>query len=424
MELPKNITQIGESDKNCKIYVEDYVVSYMKQMNRLAKDKEIAIAIYGNRTTEQSISYLFAYGACKLRFLSKQVRHLSQAQYQEIEKLRKQYFGELEFIGYCILIGEMVEGFYIHEQDTCRYVGGYACFYEKNDNMLAYMLDTKKGDHQPEEIDQEKYDKVKQRQEERKNQGKHEEKPDHIFSNEGVTRFENRELKIANREKRNFNSKGSIKWMRIASLALFFVLCGFGIYSTLNQGKEGNLGDSIHLFLADITEQKIPDAEEVTSTLSEANSETIIADDNLTEAIQEENIKSSDLLNNAITEEQEITQIENSVADDSEAQTDILSEASVVDQTAEENTDVPAVDSSQNTSIDLEESEESIVTNSENVSQSSNNTGTSYTIEEGDTLIGISVRYYGDESKVDAICTYNQIANADDIKIGQNILLP
>lgn len=424
MELPKNITQIGESDKNCKIYVEDYVVSYMKQMNRLAKDKEIAIAIYGNRTTEQSISYIFAYGACKLRFLSKQVRHLSQAQYQEIEKLRKQYFLELEFIGYCILIGDMVEGFYIHEQDTCRYVGGYACFYEKNDNMLAYMLDTKKVEHQPEEIDQEKYDKVKQRQEERKNQGKQEEKPDNIFSNETATRFENRELKIANREKRSVNPKGSIKWMRIASVTLFLILCGFGIYNTLNQGKEGSLGDSIQLFLADITEQKIPDAEEVTSVLNEANSETIIADDNLTEAIQEENIKSSDLLNNAVTEEQEVTQIENSAADDSEVQSDNIIEASVEGQTSGVDAGVTAEDPTQNTASTLETSEESVVTSSENISQISNITGTSYTIEEGDTLIGISVRYYGDESKVDAICTYNQIANADDIKVGQNILLP
>ena len=44
MELPKNITQIGEADKSCKIYVEDYVMSYMKQMNRFAEDKEMAVA--------------------------------------------------------------------------------------------------------------------------------------------------------------------------------------------------------------------------------------------------------------------------------------------------------------------------------------------------------------------------------------------
>ena len=36
MELPKNITQVGETDRNCKIYVEDYVVSYMRQMNKFA----------------------------------------------------------------------------------------------------------------------------------------------------------------------------------------------------------------------------------------------------------------------------------------------------------------------------------------------------------------------------------------------------
>lgn len=42
MELPKNITQIGEADKHCRIYVEDYVVSYIKQMNGMAQNKDIA----------------------------------------------------------------------------------------------------------------------------------------------------------------------------------------------------------------------------------------------------------------------------------------------------------------------------------------------------------------------------------------------
>ena len=47
MELPKNITQIGEVDKHCRIYVEDYVVSYIKQINGMAQNKDIAIALYG-----------------------------------------------------------------------------------------------------------------------------------------------------------------------------------------------------------------------------------------------------------------------------------------------------------------------------------------------------------------------------------------
>ena len=100
MELPKNITQIGEADKHCRIYVEDYVVSYIKQMNGMAQNKDIAIALYGRKTAEDGVAYLFAYGSAKLNFLQKPVRHLSQAQEQEIEKLRRKYFSEMTFLGY------------------------------------------------------------------------------------------------------------------------------------------------------------------------------------------------------------------------------------------------------------------------------------------------------------------------------------
>ena len=50
MELPKNITQIGEADKHCRVYVEDYVVSYIKQMNGMAQNKDIAIALWFGET--------------------------------------------------------------------------------------------------------------------------------------------------------------------------------------------------------------------------------------------------------------------------------------------------------------------------------------------------------------------------------------
>ena len=52
MELPKNITQIGEINHSCKIYIEDYVFSYINQYDEQAADKEIAIALYGERKTE------------------------------------------------------------------------------------------------------------------------------------------------------------------------------------------------------------------------------------------------------------------------------------------------------------------------------------------------------------------------------------
>ena len=49
---------------------------------------------------------------------------------------------------------------------------------------------------------------------------------------------------------------------------------------------------------------------------------------------------------------------------------------------------------------------------------------TAYTIKKGDTLIGISLRNYGSNTKVSEICALNGITDPDDIKIGQEILLP
>ena len=97
MELPKNVTQIGETDKFCKIYMEDYVVSYMKQMNRLAEDKTLGLALYGKYSAEENISYYFVYGAAKLNYLQREVKHLSQAQNQEIERVHRKYFASLCF---------------------------------------------------------------------------------------------------------------------------------------------------------------------------------------------------------------------------------------------------------------------------------------------------------------------------------------
>ena len=149
MELPKNITQIGETNPHCKIYVEDYVISYIKQLNSYACDKTLAVALYGIRKEEAGITYIFLYGAGKLNFLQKECRHLSQAVLQEAEKQRMKFFPEYVFLGYKLLDGEMVEGFYVCEQNVCRSIEGYAQFYEKNDKMLAFMLEERQTDAVP-----------------------------------------------------------------------------------------------------------------------------------------------------------------------------------------------------------------------------------------------------------------------------------
>lgn len=63
MELPKNIVQMGKPDKTHKIFVEDYVVSYIKQLNRSCDGRAVGLALYGRFYEEDECRYYFLYGA-------------------------------------------------------------------------------------------------------------------------------------------------------------------------------------------------------------------------------------------------------------------------------------------------------------------------------------------------------------------------
>lgn len=398
MELPKNITQIGEADKHCRVYVEDYVVSYIKQMNGMAQNKDIAIALYGRRTTENGVAYLFAYGSAKLNFLQKPVRHLSQAQEQEIEKLRKKYFPEMAFLGYQILNGEMVEGFRICEQEICRYVAGYAQFYEKNDSMLAYMLENRGEEAEPEKLDQEKYEVVKKRQEERR------QRQESGHASRAVGHTENTSVEYrraaATRRKEPDNiipmPTVGLRRMKMAATGVFVLLCVMALALMRQENTGESLEETARQAMSSLMEQKLPDAVEEQNQVS-----TLVAEDKLEAALRQEN--------NAMAENEPAT------AETTVPET-VVTETAVEDTT--EVTEEPQPEATPEPTPEVTAEPEASQTQA-TVAQP-----TAYTIKKGDTLIGISLRNYGSNTKVSEICALNGITDPDDIKIGQEILLP
>lgn len=391
MELPKNITQIGEVDKHCRIYVEDYVVSYIKQMNGIAQNKDIAIALYGRKTVEDGVSYVFVYGSAKLNFLQKAVRHLSQAQEQEIEKLRKKYFSEMKFLGYRILNGEMVEGFQICEQDICRYVEGYAQFYEKNDSMLAYMLENRGEEVPPEKVDQEKYETVRKRQEERR---QHQEE-----------RRQHRENGYPEQEKIIQMPTVGLRRMKMAATGVFVLLCVVALALMKQESTGESLGEAARQAMSSMMEQKLPDAEEEAEQTS-----TLVAEDKLEDALRQENAAANTEITD-VTPETVATEppTDSNVA---ETATQMTEETT---QEATQSAEPVSEDVIPTTPVPEPTAESSVQAVSQPVS---------YTIKRGDTLIGISIRNYGSNARVSEICSLNGIKDPDDIKIGQEILLP
>lgn len=405
MELPKNITQVGEADRGCKIYVEDYVISYMKQLNRAARDKDMAVALYGIKKVEDDISYLFLYGACKLTFLQQETRHLSQAQHQEIEKYRQKYFKEYTFLGYRLLNGEMIEGIHVCEQGICRYISGYAQFYEKNDSMLVYMLDVREEAH-PEMVDQEKYGMVKKRQEERKS-----------LYEEGYKK-----------PSVNVSGNGMYK-MRFVVMAVFVLLCLVGLSSMEGGEQKIDLQQKVGQLVANIMEQQIPDAPGETE-----QADTLVAENELVEAVLRENeqgVGAAETVTPVMSsqvEEMNILEHQGTGSANAENATGVSQMQDNKQQIeGTEMTQVPVQQSEQSPMVQQPEQspmvqqpemlqEEQMVTEK--------TTPASHIISKGDTLIGISVQYYGNEVKVSEICELNGISNPDDIKIGAKILLP
>ena len=411
MELPKNITQIGEADKHCRIYVEDYVVSYIKQMNGMAQNKDIAIALYGRKTEEDGVTYLFAYGSAKLNFLQKPVRHLSQAQEQEIEKLRKKYFSEMSFLGYQILNGEMVEGFQICEQEICRYVSGYAQFYEKNDSMLAYMLENRGEEAAPEKVDQEKYEVVKKRQEERRQR----QESGNAFRAAGHTENAPVEYRrVAENRRREPDNiipmpTTGLRRMKMAAAGVFVLLCVMALALMRQESTGESLGETARQAMSNLMEQKLPDAVEEQSQIS-----TLVAEDKLEDALRQENAAAGNTTGTAAeTVMPEGT--ENASMDGTSADSNVTKNTTDVTEVTEQNT-------TQETIQDVTQTAEPAVAETPTVEAVSQ--PTHYTIRRGDTLIGISLRNYGSNSKVSEICSLNGITDPDDIKIGQEILLP
>ncbi len=413
MELPKNVTQIGESDRTCKVYVEDYVVSYLKQLNQVARNKDIAVALYGTRSEEEDVSYLFLYGAAKLNFLQREVRHLSQAQMQEIEQNRQRFFSQYEFQGYRILNGEMIEGFHICERGICRYIAGYAQFYEKNDSMLNFMLEARSGEVQPEFVDQEKYENEKRRREARRAQAEergkasaHKAEPpkEPADLKAGLSPAERDDL--SRTWEKEPPRRTSLQRMKVAAVAVFALLALVGLTSANGGLDLKEIQVMARQTLNGLTEQKLPDETEAAAVMGPAaNSDTLVAEDKLTEAIRQENGQETPATGETAETEENLS----AAAEGQNGGETVPTEPSEAET---QQAEAPQPETVQ-PEAPVEES-----------ASAQGQAMTSYVIEKGDTLTDICVRNYGSDARVQEICVINSIADPDDIKVGQKILLP
>ncbi|MGI6054573.1 MAG: LysM peptidoglycan-binding domain-containing protein [Clostridium sp.] len=171
--LPKNIRQIGDRDEVVKLYMEDYVSTYLKRLSPAGgQDLRVGLLL-GTAETYEGVPYLFVDGAMEMEdvAISGETVIFSEAAwkkaYQKMEetfpkrtvqgwficgapgcmlsplnywKQHSQYFGSKNQVMYLNSGADGEEALYITSEDGFYRLKGYSIYYERNQMMQDYMI--------------------------------------------------------------------------------------------------------------------------------------------------------------------------------------------------------------------------------------------------------------------------------------------
>ena len=174
--LPSNIKQIGSIEGDIKIYVEDYVHTYLYQYARSGGNKEKLAALAGKRVVVEGKEVIIISGAIQAKDTKQQrgSESFTEDTWRYINGQMEVYFKGLSLLGwvhtqpgfgtflmakdeafhrehfkepwqvlFVIDSLDKLDTFFIHnaEKTGLRPAKGYFIYYEKNQEMQEYMLD-------------------------------------------------------------------------------------------------------------------------------------------------------------------------------------------------------------------------------------------------------------------------------------------
>ena len=393
-QLPKNVRQIGNVSDSPKIYVEDYVDTFLAQLCEKCEkggNTPIGAFLIGDIVTGSDEEYVYIYGAVQMHELK-----LSGNEYVIDENTWrcayedcKQFFEDGEMLGWFVAHPgvpltpepstvklhkksfpkkntvfimkdpvEKDETYYVHKMNDLMEISGHYTYYEKNPCMQNYMISSRKknGVSSTETV---------------------EDRAAKDFRNMVRTRGERQRQK----------KTGNLMYAASAALVLIVIVMGVTMISSFDRMK------SVQSTLNSLTGKT-----DTVETRETSGQVTAVTSDGETETDGENSEKS-----------------ESGQADDENASKD----------TGNSRTDSPETDA------DTGNEDEPGQTDQDTADTPDSGTGTSengsdgiYVVEEGDTLAIISRKMYGDVTHVDAICRMNGITDGNLIYVGQKLLLP
>lgn len=429
LKIPKNVMQIGTGSPNVKLYMEDYVHTFLER----CQGKETCLA-FGQQEEKDGIRYYLIYGVEK----ETDFRRGNFPYFQKLERIGKIEKKEAS-VRFWSVRGEEIQ------------IGGYFIFYEQNEEMQAYMI-AEREQSRPAAVEEERVmEAINARREKRKAEAAADaargitasraSAPNTasgrktVLSRLGALKAAAPTLNAASRKtafgtayQARLGSTGALfpKLCRIGCLVLLLVLVGTALTS-VNQYSDMK---AVSALLAGAVRNTKNETENISpgliveETVGWNSSDEMAQSAALDEAAQADDATGA--ANTAMDGEVTDNRTADSVMPDSVMPDSVMSDSVTTDSVT---TDSVMADG-QNAVSTNADAAASAVRQSASASDSFPQVQEalahpeSYQVQKGDSLIAISRRFYGTDEKVIEICRLNNIKDPNQIQPGQNILLP
>lgn len=429
LKIPKNVMQIGTGSPNVKLYMEDYVHTFLER----CQGKETCLA-FGQQEEKDGIRYYLIYGVEK----ETDFRRGNFPYFQKLEQIGKIEKKEAS-VRFWTVRGEEIQ------------IGGYFIFYEQNEEMQAYMI-AEREQSRPADVEEERVmEAINARREKRKAEAAADaargitaskaSAPNTasgrktVLSRLGALKAAAPTLNAASRKtafgtayQTRLGSTGALfpKLCRIGCLVLLLVLVGTALTS-VNQYSDMK---AVSALLAGAVRNTKNETENISpgliveETVGWNSSDEMAQSAALDEATQadDETGAANTAMDGEVTDNRTADSVmPDSVMPDSVMPDSVMSDSVTADSVMADGQNAVTTDA---------DAESSAVRQSASASDSFPQVQEalarpeSYQVQKGDSLIAISRRFYGTDEKVIEICRLNNIKDPNQIQPGQNILLP
>ncbi|MDD7641844.1 MAG: LysM domain-containing protein [bacterium] len=408
LQLPKNIRQIGNIQGAVRIYMEDYVYTYLHG-NAKSGWAHRGSVFLGSRCQENGQKYIFISGLVHIpdECFQEGIPEFTDLMWSSVYQDMKQFYENVEILGWGMDVAgasakltgdlerihrnafqgqdkllflmdtiEKEEAFYVNEKNMLRRRDGYYIYYEKNPQMQEYMMKGKEEPAAQPEIDPQRA----------------------VVSS----------YRTITAEKNKKGSRGFQAFVYVASLALLAAVSAMGVNLMSSAGKIHRLEEAVSYLQADQT-----DAEQEQQSVQ--TEEASVLQEN--EAAGNETATEESDPEYADEEDDPLLQTESELSG-----ADLTGETAEEGKTEEQAEEAETADEEEKEEQEPEKKEEDQPEEEPLQETAAFAEQDYYIVEKGESLLGISQKIYG-KDYTKQLCALNGLEDENKIYAGQKLLL-